>query len=229
MVLSDATNKKGLIEDIDFWVKTDSSSYSLADKKRNINRAYKKVQSFILENTGDWIFEGNIASIASVVDQNEYTFPSDVLTIERVEIRYNSGDDDWVVANPIDRRIYKEAIANKTDNYGESNPVYWLPDNTTIAFDPTPDAVISPAIKIYYTDGLTELSADTDEPVFAEPFHRILSLEAALDYASSNDMIERRNLIKSNLDELYPQLGKFYTKRHKDKKIRIIPRIQTYE
>ncbi|MEW6606072.1 MAG: hypothetical protein AB1414_01290 [bacterium] len=228
MVLNDTVNNTGLINDIDFLLKTDSTSYPTNDKKRNINRAYHKVVADILENMGEWTFQGDLASTNSVVDQAEYTFPTDILTIERVEIRYTSGADDYVEANPVSLKTYKGSIADGTDNYSSANPVYYIPNDTTIAFDPTPDTAISPAIKIWYTKLPTELSADTDEPVFAEPFHRILSFEATLDFCNSYELAEQRNLIKSQLNELWDQLRKYYSSRFRDKPTRLVPKVETY-
>jgi len=240
MVLSDSTNYTGLIEDVVFWIAGDSSAtlsdYTANDRKRNINKWYQDCVSRILNAMDSWKFHGEWATADTVEDQEEYLFPSDILKINRVEIRYDSGSNDYVVATPRDERTETRALANDDDIHSETNPIYYKPDERSLVFDPIPDESITDGIKIWYTKEVTELSSNSDEPVIVEPFHRILSIGAALDYAEANQMTEKMIALRRRLygTEAHPengllfQLEKFYATKEREDSARIIPRVQRF-
>ena len=90
MVFSDSTNKLGIVEDIDFLVNTNSTSYPTAQKTRNINEWYNRVIGWILEAQDDWQWDDTnqtdlpIGTISLVASQQDYPEPTS-LTITRVE------------------------------------------------------------------------------------------------------------------------------------------------
>ena len=241
MQLSDTTNYTGLIQDVVFLITGNSADtladYTTVDRKRNINKWYQRCHLFILEAMDDWKFHGDWATCATVADQAEYTFPSDILHINKVEIRYDSGDEQWVEAKPIDERVVGGAISNESDLFTEGNPRYWKPDTLSLVFDPVPDTSIDTGIRIWFNKEITELSSNSDEPIVAEPFHRILSIGAAFDYAVSKNMTEKMNILRRELygTETHPEFGlimqlkKFYSKRSREKQTRIKPRFQRYK
>lgn len=49
MDFNDTTLKQGLVQDCDFWVNSDVTSYPLADKVRSANMALNEVTGLILE------------------------------------------------------------------------------------------------------------------------------------------------------------------------------------
>jgi hypothetical protein len=221
-----------LYSDIDFICQTgsDVESYKNADKLRNMNRWYHKVQDIIIDSMGSWIFKGNWACDDLIKNQEEYIFPSNILTINRVEVRYDTGDNDWVRAKNVPLEQVQYILSNTTDKIGSKvSPIYWLPDTLSMVLRPIPDKDITEGIRIWYTRDITELINDTDEPEFAEPFHRILSLGASLDYVIANQILEKRNTIKSELNEMIDRLTIFYSKRNRISKARILPRITNYQ
>ena len=241
MQLSDTTNYTGLIQDVVFLITGNSADtladYTAVDRKRNINKWYQRCHAFILEMMDDWKFHGDWATCPTVVDREEYTFPSSILHINKVEIRYDSGSNDWVEAIPLDERAVGSAISNEDDIFTESSPRYWKPDELSLVFDPIPDTAIDPGVRIWFNKEITELSSDADEPVITEPFHRILSIGAALDYAISKNMTEKTSTLRRELfgTETHPEYGlieqlkKFYSKRSREEQIRIKPRFQRYK
>jgi hypothetical protein len=241
MELSDTTNYTGLIQDMVFLLTGNSADtladFTTVDRKRTINKWYQKSTAFILEAMDGWKFHGDWATADTVADQDEYTFPSTILHIDRVEIKYSSGTNDYILARPVDERTEKLAMANADDIHTETNPVYHKPDELSLVFDPTPDEAITDGIKVWYTKEVTELSSDDDEPVIAEPFHRILSMGAALDYAISHNMSEKIIVLRRELygtesnpeTGLVNQLKAFYSRRSREGKSRLVPKFQNYK
>lgn len=214
--------------DTHFWLNTTSSEYPNTDLDRSINRWYFKVQSTIIDSMDNWTFNGEWSCANLVKDQEEYLFPSDILTIKRVEARYTDGDNTWVKVNPVELQAIRGALSDKSSVYSKISPVYAKPDEKSLIIRPIPDIDVTEGLRIWFTKEINELSADTDEPLFAENFHRILSLGAALDYIIANQVLEKRDLVKLELNELIDGLRRFYSKRDRDIKSRIIPRIQNY-
>jgi len=71
---------------------------------------------------------------------------------------------------------------------------------------------------------------DTKEPGFADNFHRILSLGAALDYTMGFNPSDtgRLNNLRGEIASLKEELEEFYAHRHRDFKARIRPRKENY-
>lgn len=61
----------------------------------------------------------------------------------------------------------------------------------------------------------------TQEPGFAEPFHRILSLGAAYDWLIVNDTSTKADRILNQYEQLRMELREFYATRNKDTRIGI--------
>lgn len=220
-----------IYNDIDFICQTasDPLSYPEIDKLRNVNRWHHKAQELIIDNMSDWKFQGETTTSNLVADQEEYTFPSDILRLERVEINYIGGDNDWTIAKQVPIEKIKYPLSNDNEVYSKSSPVYFLPDTLSMVIRPIPDADVSGGLKIWYSKEITELAKDTDEPVLAEPFHRILSLGPSLDYVIANQILEKRNTIKSELNELMDRLIVHYNHRNNTSKVRITPRFSSYQ
>ena len=113
--------------------------------------------------------------------------------------------------------------------YTKTSPIFFLPDTLSIAIRPRPDNNITGGLKVYYQKDIAELSKTTDKPSLAEPFHRILSLGSSLDYVIANQILEKRNTIKSELNELLDRLVVYYSHRNAVSKARIIPRFSDYK
>lgn len=220
-----------IYNDIDFICQTasDPLSYPEIDKLRNVNRWYHKAQELIIDNMNDWYFQGDYTTCDLVKDQEEYTFPSDILKLNKVEINYTGGDNDWLIAKQVPIERIKYPLSNKDEIYTKTSPIFFLPNNLSIAIRPRPDNNITGGLKVYYQKDIAELTKTTDKPSLAEPFHRILSLGASLDYVIANQILEKRNTIKSELNELLDRLVIYYSHRNAVSKARIIPRFSDYK
>lgn len=197
----------------------------------------------ILDSMDEWDFQGEIATADLVANQQEYTFPTDILKIKRIELDYD-GDGKFVVAKPMDPGSRKETVATSAeinDIWDTSAPEYDTFDDSFFTF-PVADTNRTGGIKVWYMKEVLPFSAfagsatfiagNTAEPAFEEAYHRILPLGASLDYAIKYKMTD---LIRYCKDELYgPAIrGKdrigglisackaFYSTRASDKILRI--------
>lgn len=218
-----------LRSDTHFLLNTTSGEYPNTDLDRAINRWYHKVQGMIIDWMDSWIFHGDWAYGALAKDQEEYIFPSDILNIKRAEIRYSDGINDWVKLTPVDLQAIRGALSDSFSAYSKAYPVYAKPDELSLVIRPIPDIDVEEGLRIWYTKAVSDLTSNDDYPVFVETFHRILSLGAALDYSIANQIVDKRNMIKPEIDEMVNDLKRFYSKRDRDTKTRILPRIQNYK
>jgi len=217
---NDTTTNQGIIQEIDFLCNTDSSSYSTPDKTRNINRWQHIVVAEILDSMDEWDFQGNKAYSDLTANKWDYSWPTEILKIKRVEVDYDD-DGKYVVAKPIDSSTYGGTIATSAEInniFSEGEPYYDAYGDKLYLY-PVPDTAVNSGLIVWYTKNVNEFTAmdtswptnmvgNSGEPAFAEPFHRILSLGASLDYAK-----------KHQLNELYlfEKLRKFYSTRAADK------------
>jgi len=99
MQFSDTTNLDGIVEEIDFEVDTDSTSYPLKDKARNVNRHLDHVVSLILQSDGRWQWDDTnqtdlpIGVGTLVNNQQDYGITgATYLTVTRVEVKDINGN-----------------------------------------------------------------------------------------------------------------------------------------
>ncbi len=236
MVLSESTNKTGLIEDVDFILGTTSTEYTANDKKRNINRWYHFTIMEILKVNDEWDIRDTSATVDTVADTRSYQLSaaaglnmSDILEIKRVEISYDG--TAWYKAEPLEQAEFGEALnasqSTVDGNFAESEPYYDLRDDY-IDMYPAPESAVSSGLKIWYTKTATELSANGDEPVIAEEFHRILSLGAAYDWAMSRNLAMAANL-RGEIEVMLQKLRDFYSQRITDRVLTAKPAYNSYE
>jgi|TARA_Y100000296_G_C5174026_1_gene258965 hypothetical protein len=211
MEYNNTANSQGILQDIDYLCNTNTASYSLADKDRNVNNWYNRMIVEILDSMDEWDFQGEVATADLVANQGEYTFPTDILKIKRIEIDYN-GDGSYVRAHPMDPGSLDKSIGSSADInnvFSTSRPEFDTFDDSTFIY-PIPDTNRTDGLKIWYMKEVLPFSAfagsatfiagNTAEPVFEDAFHRTLSLGASLDYAQKFGV---KGLVRFCKDELY--------------------------
>lgn len=241
MDFSDSSNKQGLVEDIDFLVSTNSTSYPTADKTRSINSWYHKVVAWILESSPEWEWDDSnytdfpIATATLVAGQEDYTLPaatssdnaSTFLKLIGVSILDSGGNK--VKLRHIDEldlptRDISEVF--KTDGV----PSFYQTMSNAIKLRPAPassNVTLSNGLIVYFQRTFDEFTASdtTQEPGFAAPFHRILSYGGAYDYEIAKfGVTEKAKGFRAEISDLEKQLKEFYGQRNRDIKIKFIPR-----
>jgi hypothetical protein len=228
MQFNSTADSQGILQDVDYMCGTNSATYSIADKTRNVNRWYHAAVVDVLDNMDEWDLRGSISYQNLVANQQAYAFPTDILTIKRLEVDYD-GDGDYILSDHVDMGTIDSTIATSAeinDNFNTGNPKYDAWNNSAYLF-PVPDAAVNSGLIIWYNAEVTELTAttggNTAEPALAEPFHIVLSLGASLDYARRNKLSEliafcERELFGTDKEDgLITKMKKYYGTRSSDK------------
>lgn len=231
----------GLVQDIDFICGTDSTSYPLADKARNCNRHYYVAVSDAIKAIGrNGPFDDeNLGSLPAtsfdlVDNQHEYKLRgtngklTTLLKVHAVEIKDSAGNTNRI--QPIDTDDLRRSITDFENTKGV--PKYYDLRGNYIYLYPAPSSTqvtLTNGITVHHTrevDAFT--SADTtQEPGFAEPYHRIISLGAAYDYLVKNDTSEKANSCLAQYQALRNELRTFYADLNRDSQIRLRPILGT--
>lgn len=227
MEFSNSVNKNGLVQDVDFLCQTTTASYPLTDKVRNINNAYMNVNRLIWEVAEGWQYDDSnktdlpIATTTLVHNQKNYTIPSTAQRIQRVEIKDSNGD--WLLISQIDVNEIRESINEFMETAGM--PQYYDIIADSVFLYPTPSsAYVAGAddMQLYFdrTVTLFTSASTTASPGFAEPFHRILSLSASIDFEKDDLKLRRMAGEKADLVE---GLKRFYSHRNVERRNSIRP------
>ena len=237
--LSATTAKPSLVEDIDFLLGTDSTQYPLADKLRNINLAMYDVVSDIIHYNSNWEWDDTnktdhpIGTTNLVASQKDYSLPSTFLKLLRVEVK-DAGGSYRQLQQFDEQQISNIGLSEfmKTDGM----PLYYREIGNSIELYPSPSAssvTLTAGLKIYYTRTQTEFTnADASvSPGIPAVFHRVISLIAAYDYASTK-LTSNTNLItslKTRIDKMREDIKQYYSSRNREVRNRLCGPRRNYE
>lgn len=234
--LSATTAKPSIIEDIDFLLgNTDSTSYPLADKLRNVNLHYYDVVTDILSANSNWEWDDTvktdypISTTTLIASQRDYSFPSDFLKLLRVEVLDSAGNYQKV--SQIDEQQIEQGLESFMQ--GDGMPLYYREVGNSIELYPSASATsttLTAGLKIYYQRIMTEFTTSdaSVSPGFAPSFHRILSVGAAYDYAFSKSL-PVMNALKQKYEELRQSLREYYSARNREVRPIIKPITRNFE
>lgn len=143
----------------------------------------------------EWDFQGEVAYTNLSANVQAYAFPTEILKIKRLEIDYND-NGKYVPADQIDSTTIRSSIATSAEinaKFTTADPKFDAWAHSAFLY-PVPDAAVNSGLAIWHENNVTQFTAvtaqNTAEPAFDRPFHRILSLGAALDYAKKYQMAE---------------------------------------
>ena len=227
MEFSNSVNKLGLVEDIDFLCGSNSNSYPLNDKVRNINQAYHNVTRLIWECSDVWQYDdsnkGDIPKVLTTLTSGtaHYIIPSTAQRVQRIEVKDVNGN--WVRLKQIDYKDIDMALPEYYKNSGL--PVQYDLIGNYIDLYPAPsdaNVTLSSGMAVYVDRdvNLFTSASTTGTPGFAPQFHRILSLQASLDFEKDPS---QRGLLMSEKDMLVEGLKKFYGNRSIERRAEITP------
>jgi len=198
-----------------YFTRTTVVNYSDADLKSNINNYLHYFVNEILESMDDWGFGETNTSQDLVASQQPYTFPSGILKVKRVEISYDG--TNWKEAQPFDINMRNGANDTTTisQDFSQSLPFYDA-FGTILNLYPIPDIAVTNGLKIWYEKEATELSASSDEPTFAEAYHKALAYGAAKDYFQKRKKFKEAQTMDSEMNNLLGRMKVFYNRRIPD-------------
>jgi len=198
-----------------------TSAFSNANIKALLNLEYRKTQAKLLsalnydwkENTVDGSGSGSIALVAS---DNSYSFPTDMIQVDRIEISYTGETNSYVVAAIVPMQGIDEAISNTTNNAAikgtKSSPIVYIRNNV-FYIDPIPDQAVTGGLKVWGQTLITDLSSSGDEPVFADAFHEILAYGAAERWVKVNSPKKAQQLSADKF-AIFEEMVGFYSTRN---------------
>ena len=245
MQFSDTTNKNGIIQDAEFLLNFPDGGISgdttvLKQFTGLINQAYLKVVAKVLEADRRWTWDHSnytdfpIGSATLVAGQEDYTLPAatssgnaaTLLRVVRIAVLDTTGVEYTLIHD-------ERPIADLNKLYVTSGtPVFYKLIGNSVKLFPAPAAAnvtLTAGLRVYFqrSPDLFTSSDTTQQPGLPEPLHRLLSIEASMDYASSRGL-PNVEYLQTKATEMYAILDAMIPDRNRDAKPRLTPRVETY-
>lgn len=215
----------GIIQAIDDTVGTNSTTYPIASKTRDINLALDKVFSLIFQVGGTWQFDDSnhtdypIITTNLVANQRDYSFTTDgssnlILDIYKVMCADSSGNFFEVL--PVDQQ--SNAPATMTDGLNTTGqPFFYDKTGNGIFLDPIPNYNSTGGLKVFINrTGSYFVTTDTTKtPGFAGLFHEYLVLRPSYMYAMRKNL-NNMNVLKAEMLEMEAEIQNHYKSRERD-------------
>lgn len=234
---SNSTNKSGIVELIDAYVKTNSSRYPLTEKTRDINLALDRVFSLIFKNSGDWQFDDSnhsdypIITTNLVANQRDYSFVSDetgnlVLDIYKVMVK-TSATGSYAEIKPVDQQSDADMSSFFDGNNATGIPTRYDKTANGIFLDVIPSYSATDGLKIFINREASYFTTTdtTKKPGFAGIFHEYLALRPAYQYALRNGL-PNVNILKAEMLEMEQAIEQYYANRERDVTVRMKPNVE---
>lgn len=228
MQFSNTTTRDGIVQDTSWLLFGDSedhtAEYALKDVARNANRWYDRVLTKIFQADDRWEFDDNnktdlpIGTFNLVSGQQDYGVSgATFLKIKKIDIKDAQGNNLPLKQFTLDQ-LRGQADANFMSTAG--TPQYFRIQANSVFVYPTPNYSYTNGMRIFYQRTVDYFaSTDTTKvPGFAEPFHRLLSLGAAYEYALQQNIRDKITMLKNAIKEMEDDLIDFYSKRNEDDK-----------
>lgn len=156
----------------------DSADWKDAQLNTQINFRYLSMYSAIIDTYENYYRK--VVTTSTVADQSEYALPDDFLKMQRLEVKYQSGDN-YRKATFIDTERIPGQLG--TDSYSSATRPAYSISGEYLELITVPTESVSSGLKMYYIYELPELSADTDELniPFVNRYAHFIALGAAGD------------------------------------------------
>lgn len=234
-----------MCQKVDRLCDSTDTSYSRLDKTSEINQAYERVVSWLINADGTWQFDDSNktdqprATFNLTEGQEPYTFASDYLQIEAMDVR-KSATDPWVRLISLDHSELGELTPEEYFGVDSSgNPNKGIPTHFDMFTDdsfrlyPAPAAAsmtLASGARVWFKrspTAFTATSATTDDstnPGFATPFHEILAYMASIPYCAKYKK-DRVALYTNDVERIKRDLITHYSYREKYKRKILTPKL----
>lgn len=223
-----------IVSEINALCDSNSTSYPIADKVRRVNAALENLIGKLLGSDGTWQWDDtNYTTVPRgtgnlVEGQESYSFASEYLQIEHVDVLIDSSPDMWRRLKPLDR----EELGNLTTeeyfgltsagNPRTGTPEYFDIDGDSIRIFPAPTSTavtLTAGLRISFrrTADLLTTTDTTQEPGLPSPYHITLAYMAAIPYCMVYKK-DRVALYQLKVNEDIKDMLKFFGKREKSKR-----------
>ena len=235
---SDSSLKAGIVEMIDASVWTNSTTYPIAEKTRDINLALDKTFALIFQAGGTWQFDDSnhtdypIITANVVLGQRDYPFTTDgtsnlILDIYKVLVADSNGN--FFEIYPTDQQSY--APTGYLDGLNTQGlPTSYDKTANGIFLEPIPNYNRTNGIKmlINRTGSYFTTTDTTKKPGFAGIFHEYLALRPSFQYAYRHGL-PQANFLKAEMLEMEVDIANYYKSRERDVVKTLIGRVNNYK
>ncbi len=176
------------------------TSNDLSDATLNVivNKYYDILLSIVSDLQEDRLLEKSTADL--VADQQEYTLPTDIMRLKRIEVTYDGTDTQVATAFDINERGNPDSATDTTtisNEFSTDEPFYDQMDYSFFLY-PIPSTSITGGLTLWYVQRPVALSADGDSPDAGIPqdFHYLLvegPLKDVFRRFRKNDQEDRAN------------------------------------
>lgn len=226
IVFSESTNKTGICELIDANVGTNTTSYPVAEKTRDINLALDKVFALIFQVGGTWQFDDSnqtdypIITTNIVSGQRDYPFSTDsagniILEIYRVFATNSAGVSYEIFPVDVEQG---QAPKSYTDNLNVGGqPITYDKLANGIFLDPIPNYNYTNGLKLYINREASYFTSSdtTKKPGFAGLFHEYLAIRPSYFYAARKGM-QTAAVFQEQMLRMEADIQDYYKGREKD-------------
>ena len=212
---------------------------------RRINAALEELVGKIINEDGTWQYDDtnyltHPRGTGTLVEgQEDYTFTSEYLQIEAIEIKNANGN--WYLLKPLDHsELDGQSPAEYFGVDSSGNPVKNMPEcfdqnGDTIRLYPAPAAAnvtLSGGIRVWFkrtADIFTsaQVTTGTKEPGLPSPYHVLLAYMAAIPY---NEIYHPERVPRQQLkiDRMTKELLEHYAHREKSRIKRITAKLKSF-
>ena len=218
-----------ILADVRFLTGTDANAYPTSDITRNANRAMAEATALIVAADGRWQWDDTnnaddpVATTTLVSGQQSYTFATEQIKISRVEVA--NADGTFSLLSPIDAAdVFDSSLTEFLS--GGGTPRYYDKIGPSVFLYPAPDYGYADGLKVWFQRAASEFTTSdtTKQPGFASPFHRFVSLSAALDYALASGA-ESATRLRDERDRVAQAMKDFYSERDAGDRPRLSARL----
>ena len=222
-------NYTELTKDVKFWVSGDSTAtidFSDADIVRSVNLYYDEIVSVIMKSCGRWEWDDNnydtlpIAVTDLKSGQEDYEIDAaEFLNLLRLDMKDPSGNK--IQLEPMSQEDKRGTAMTEWAKTAGTPHHYDKIGNSFILY-PTPNYSSDEGLQVYFQRIPDYFAAEdtTKTPGFNPLYHRYLSLGAAVDYCSVNNMPDRLNILIPKMEEIKANIQNDYSKRSRDEHLR---------
>lgn len=205
------------------------NSTNLAKFTAKMNRRNQLILTSLFDAQDDWDFDDSnntdyaIATAPLVANQRDYSFPASlkILRMTRVDVTYDG--TNWYRATEVDSRDFSEGLGNDTvvdGRFSKSSPSYDLKANALMLYPRATQAEVDAGAKVRIEFARSQsdfaTSDTTKTPGFDAPFHPMLAIGAALDYAIENDLVTKIQTLAAQWTDWEARLKTYYSRKGGD-------------
>ncbi len=220
--------------------KTNSTSYPNANMLIDLNIAYNRITSLIIQSDGRWQWDDDNQSAtdqggglggqqngtaALVSGQQDYSFPVTYLKLLHVEVKPNAGTFFYRLFPRDQADPMWQSYVLGVDTISQAAPIWYDITGHSVFLYPIPNYSQAASLKFFFQRGqidftLSDLSTGTLVPGFASLFHDLLAYLVAKDYVRIN-LPDRYALYAQTVVEKEAELKNYYAWRDPDDSARL--------